>query len=454
MIDVEIATAALQALTAEQAWHYRTLPYALAGERLGVLVADDVAEVDAVVQEISLLTGLRVDARRVPPAALATALAGAYRRGDGAAARPGPRRGADGEDFLAGVFAEAVALRASDIHLEPDERECRVRLRVDGTLIERFVVEPAHYPRLVNRVKVRANLDISQRRLPQDGRIALEEHGLDVRVATVPTLHGEKVVMRLLGMSAGDLSLDQLGMAPDQLATFRRGIERGVGIVLISGPTGSGKTTTLWGSLAELNEPDLNVMTVEDPIEYTLAGVNQVQANESIGLTFAVALRSFLRHDPNIIMVGEIRDLETAQVALRASTTGHLVLSTIHTNSAWGIVARLRDMGLPGYRLADTLNTLVAQRLLRRLCGECKRPNPEGGGDYVAGACAACHYTGYRGRVAVYEVIPVTPTLQEAMRTGEPAHDELDGYASLAQGARRAVERGETSLAEARGLLL
>ena len=444
----QVPTAALQTLSAEQAFHYGALPVALDGGKLTIAIAEGTDD-RAVGEEIGLLTGFEIGIAHLPNDQLSRALAGAYRR---SLNNPATLHSStnEGDSLLERIFSEAIELRSSDVHLEPGERTCRVRLRVDGALLERFVIEPKDYPRLVNQIKVRANLDISQRRLPQDGRLRLEARGLDVRVATTPTLHGEKLVLRLLGANAQHLALENLGMLPSQLTHFRLGVTRETGIILISGPTGSGKTTTLWGTLAELNAGDQNIMTVEDPIEYTLSGVNQVQANERNGLSFARALRSFLRLDPDVIMVGEIRDLETAQIAVRASTTGHLVLSTVHTSSAWGIIGRLHDMGLPRYLLADNLNTLVAQRLLRRLCDACKVPDERAGRGYRHEGCPACHYTGFHGRIAIYEVLPVTAALREAIRGNSAAPPEVKSYPTLKSEAKRLVTSGLTSAAEAR----
>ena len=262
---------------------------------------------------------------------------------------------------------EAHEYHSSDIHFEQMRHRALIRFRVDGRLIERYEIPTDRYPELVNQIKIKANLDIAEKRLPQDGRIpfSLDKISFDLRISTLPTLHGEKVVIRLLSRNDESISLDGLGLTAAQLEIFSKAIQKPNGLVLISGPTGSGKTTTLYAALKELNKPDRNILTIEDPVEYTLRGINQVQLKESIGLTYPAALRTFLRQDPDIIMVGEIRDGETASMALRASLTGHLVLSTLHTNSAWGIIARLLDLDIPPFLVADTLNIAVAQRLLR-----------------------------------------------------------------------------------------
>ena len=453
-------TAALQRLTAQQAWHYRALPLQFDGTRLRLAVAPGGGGEAA--EELAILTGLEIELLEVAEGELQPALASHYRRDE--RSRP-PAASAAG--FLEGLFEEAVAMRASDIHLEPQRDSARVRLRVDGRLLERFELALEEYPRYVNQIKVRAGLDISQRMLPQDGRVRLAGEGaggggLDVRVSTLPTLYGEKVVMRLLGRSAVELDLGQLGMTGDQLRDFRLGTHAETGIIVVSGPTGSGKTTTLYAALNELNDVGVNITTLEDPIEYTLPGVNQVQTNPAVGFTFELALSTFMRQDPNIIMLGEIRDAASAQVATRASLTGHLVLATLHTNSAIGIVPRLVDMGIPAYKLADTLNTLVAQRLLRRLCDRCKRVDPAapatpfaaGSELFTADGCPACHYTGYRGRVAAHEVIRVDADLRDAIRAGAVGKGYAqDAAGSLAARARDLVVAGVTSWREAAPLL-
>ena len=252
-------------------------------------------------------------------------------------------------DFLEKILLEAKAIGSSDIHFEPYEHKSRVRLRLDGKLLEYYSVPISDYPTMVNKIKIRANLDISEKRLPQDGRITVSSNGeeFDIRVSSLPTLHGEKLVLRILSRDTGSMDLTALGMTERELERYREGIKKPNGIVLISGPTGSGKTTTLYATLKQLNDGATNILTIEDPIEYTLEGVNQVQLKENIGLDFSSALRTFLRQDPDIIMVGEIRDVKTANMAIRAALTGHLVLSTIHTNSAWATISRLIDMGVP-----------------------------------------------------------------------------------------------------------
>ncbi|MBL8001154.1 MAG: type II/IV secretion system protein [Flavobacteriales bacterium] len=459
----EPTTAQRDLLTPDQAWHYRVVP---AGEADGrTLLLSDRPGDEALRQELEVLLGAPIALKAADPVELERALGTHYRR----TGQPSRRidlgaRGA--EHLLHDLVHEARQLGSSDIHIEVYADAARVRIRIDGLLVERYRYGKADHPALVNRVKVQAGLDISEKRLPQDGRMVLEREGQrsDIRVSVLPTLHGEKVVLRLLGQDAGHLRIDDLGMDARQLADYQDGVRRPHGIVLISGPTGSGKTTTLYATLKQLNEVRRNVVTVEDPIEYTLEGINQVQLREGIGLTFAQALRTFLRQDPDVIMLGEIRDAETAQMAIRAALTGHLVLSTIHTNSAWGTLSRLMDMGVPPFLVAATLNTSVAQRLVRLLCPACKRTAPWEAGlapglklpgalhaHAVAVGCTACHYTGYKGRQAVYEVLRLDGELAELLRTG--THDAgavlgRKGIRTLAASAYELLRDQRTSLEE------
>lgn len=344
-------------------------------------------------------------------------------------------------NFLDGLIWEARQLKSSDIHIESFENRGRVRIRIDGMMVERYSLSKADYPALVNKIKIMSNMDIAEKRLPQDGRIHYEKQDerFDIRVSVLPTLHGEKVVLRLLNNNATDIHIESIGMSETDLANYLHGVKKPNGILLISGPTGSGKTTTLYATLKHLNKDTTNILTIEDPIEYTLEGINQVQLRENIGLTFGAALRTFLRQDPDIIMVGEIRDPDTANMAIRAALTGHLVLSTIHTNSAWGTISRLIDMGIPGFLIANTLNTTVAQRLVRLLCPACKRTEPMDNAHYpkqfkpyyevteraVATGCSQCHYTGFKGRKAVYEIIPLDRELAEEIKKENMQVDHL-----------------------------
>jgi len=368
------------------------------------------------------------------------------------------------EDFILKILYNAKYTKGSDIHLEPYEDSGRIRYRIDGKLIEQYIVSNEEYPVLVNKIKIKANLDISEKRLPQDGRITIKDKAeeFDIRVSSLPTLHGEKIVMRILNKDANALSLEHLGMKSSELLSYKQQIQKPNGIILISGPTGSGKTTTLYATLKELNTNDTNILTIEDPIEYTLKGISQVQLKESIGLDFVSALRAFLRQDPDIIMIGEIRDAKTANMAVRSALTGHLVLSTIHTNSAWATINRLIDMGIPSYLLASTINISLAQRLLRTLCSKCKQKKTSDINDfprtfelpkyvktyYTDVGCPECHYTGYQGRKAIYEMIPISKTLKTKIKNNElDIEDYLmeNNISTLQFNALQMLYDGETS---------
>jgi general secretion pathway protein E len=366
------------------------------------------------------------------------------------------------------LLLQAIRDGASDIHIEAEEKRLVVRFRIDGVLRE--VLEPARAlaPLLVSRIKVMARLDIAEKRVPHDGRVTLRIGGLDidVRVSTIPSQHGERVVLRLLDRGSTSLDLAQLGMSQRDLATFERLIARPHGVILVTGPTGSGKTTTLYSALTRLNDRRRNIMTVEDPIEYALDGIGQMQVNAKIDLTFARGLRAILRQDPDVIMVGEIRDHETAEVAVRASMTGHLMLSTLHTNTAVGSVTRLIDMGVERYLLAPMLTGLIAQRLVRRLCPHCRREDvattadceltggaiPVGARVFRPVGCPECRGEGYRGRLGVYEVIEVDPEMQAAIHEGAAEADLVklarkSGPGLLEDGAAKALV-GETTVQE------
>ena len=366
------------------------------------------------------------------------------------------------------LLTEAVRENASDIHIEPFESRLSVRLRVDGVLREVLNPPIALAPLIVSRVKVMARLDIAEKRLPQDGRISLRVAGrpVDVRVSTLPSGHGERVVLRLLDKQAGRLELRHLGMAEDQYVAMERVISRPHGIVLVTGPTGSGKTTTLYAALMRLNDRSRNILTVEDPIEYYLDGIGQTQINTRVDMTFARGLRAILRQDPDVVMVGEIRDLETVQIAVQASLTGHLVFSTLHTNSAIGAITRLRDMGVEPFLLASTLNGILAQRLVRLLCTHCRKPTIATHSECIqlgldlanpplvhrARGCPQCNGLGYRGRTGIYELIEVDDTLRQMIHdgAGERAmteHVRMTTASIRADGVRRILD-GSTSIEE------
>jgi type IV pilus assembly protein PilB len=369
------------------------------------------------------------------------------------------------------ILVDAIRRSASDIHLEPYEKVFRVRFRIDGVLHEIMTPPKRLEAALTSRVKIMSNLDIAERRLPQDGRIKLRynQREIDFRVSTLPTIFGEKTVMRILDKDALQLDLAMLGFDAWSLEQFTRAIHQPYGMILITGPTGSGKTTTLYSAIHTINSPDVNIMTAEDPVEYNLKGVNQVQVNEGIGRTFAAALRSFLRQDPDIILVGETRDLETAQIGIRAALTGHLVLTTLHTNDCPSTVARLLDMGIPPFLVSSALTLILAQRLGRKICKDCKQPYdadedslvpyghvPQGLGHvqfYKGKGCHACSFTGMKGRVAIYEVMPISEELREMMLRNAPTAEIREmaltqGMKTLRQNALQKVLDGVTTVEE------
>jgi type IV pilus assembly protein PilB len=370
-----------------------------------------------------------------------------------------------------GIISEAVRRNASDIHVEPYEKFVRVRVRVDGVLHELMAIPYKLKDAVVSRIKVMARLDIAERRLPQDGHIKMKfpDKTIDLRVSTLPTLFGEKVVMRILDKSNLTLDLSKLGFEEEALKNFLDAISKPYGLILVTGPTGSGKTTTLYSAINRLNSPDVNILTVEDPVEYDFPGINQVQVKEEVGLTFASVLRSFLRQDPDIILVGEIRDAETATIAIRAALTGHLVLSTLHTNDAPSAVSRLIDMGIEPFLVAASLNLVVAQRLMRKICSHCKEPaeidevilarigmtkkDIEGKKVYRGKGCQRCNNTGYSGRIGIYEVMPVSPEIREMILRGVPIHEIREkaieeGMITLRDAALRKFLRGLTTIDE------
>jgi general secretion pathway protein E len=365
------------------------------------------------------------------------------------------------------LINQAVEQRASDIHLEPVERGLVVRFRADGVLREIETQPKAVAAPTVSRIKVMAGLNIAERRMPQDGRIRVAVHGKDIdfRVATSPTIHGESVVLRILDRQDVQLDFDSLGFDAGLIETLRAAIARPFGIVLVTGPTGSGKTTTLYAALKELNQPERKILTVEDPVEYMLPGVNQVPVKPQIGLTFAHALRSFLRQDPDVIMVGEIRDRETAEVAIQAALTGHLLLSTLHTNTAAAAVTRLLDMGIDDYLITSTVHVVLGQRLVRRLCEHCRAPydpSPEvlrrfslqaAAPWHRAVGCIACEGTGYRKRTTILEALPMSEAIRAKVLERADAHS-IEAVA-IAEGMRtmlghglERVAAGETTLEE------
>ena len=365
------------------------------------------------------------------------------------------------------ILSQAVKAQASDIHIETFEERLSVRYRVDGVLTEVLSPKRMLAPLLVSRLKVMAKLDIAEKRVPQDGRISIRiaGHGIDIRMSTIPSAYGERVVLRLLDKQAGQLNLSELKMNQRVDSAYRSALASPHGIILVTGPTGSGKTTTLYAGLSSINESSRNILTIEDPVEYMLPGVGQTQVNPKVDMTFARGLRAILRQDPDVVMVGEIRDLETAEIAVQASLTGHLVLSTLHTNTAIGAVTRLQDMGVEPFLLSSSLLAVMAQRLVRLLCVECREPFEPGemerdrlelGSDpaqlYRAVGCEHCNMTGYRGRTGIYELIEIDEPLREAIHAGEGEQALLRIARQRSPGintdGRRRILDGETSLEE------
>ena len=369
------------------------------------------------------------------------------------------------------LIADAVRKGASDIHIEPYEKSMRVRFRIDGVLHEMMSPPFKFKAAIISRLKIMAELDIAERRVPQDGRIKIKvlNRTIDLRVSSLPTIFGEKIVMRILDKSNLNIDLEKLGFEPQAMKDFCSAIASPYGMVLVTGPTGSGKTTTLYSALSRINTPEVNVMTAEDPVEYNLDGINQVLVHEDIGLTFAAALKAFLRQDPNIIMVGEIRDIETASIAVKAALTGHLVLSTLHTNDAPSAIGRLLDMGIEPFLVASSVNLVVAQRLVRRVCSGCKRPidlDPEilrelqldpaeaKKASISEGAgCVDCSNTGYRGRQGIYEVMAMAPRIRDLTLDRASAAEVKkaaigEGMLTLRRDGLEKLKRGMTSAAE------
>ncbi|MEM1152559.1 MAG: type II secretion system ATPase GspE [Pseudomonadota bacterium] len=367
------------------------------------------------------------------------------------------------------ILSQAVRDEASDIHIETFENRLSVRYRIDGVMSEVLSPKKMLAPLLVSRLKVMAKLDIAEKRVPQDGRISVRiaGHAVDIRMSTIPSAHGERVVLRLLDTAAGQLKLAQLAMNDAVLTAYEKFLETPHGIILVTGPTGSGKTTTLYAGLSHINHTSRNILTIEDPIEYMLPGVGQTQVNTKVDMTFARGLRAILRQDPDVVMVGEIRDLETAEIAVQASLTGHLVLSTLHTNTAIGAVTRLKDMGIEPFLLSSSLLAVMAQRLVRLLCPECKQPHTATHAEleklgmldeenevtvYRGDGCEHCNYTGYRGRTGIYELIEVDDDMREMIYEGESEQSMLakarQRYPGINEDGRRRILAGETSIEE------
>ncbi len=465
--NLDIATELVQLIPSELAYDYRIIP--LENNPNFYTFLTDNTNTTELENELEIILGKKVSVKNETEKRINELLLTNYRKRK----KEGIHTLQYSNDFLLNIIHEAKEIGSSDIHFETFEEQNRVRFRIDGKLIEKYLISHDEYPKIINRLKIMASMDISEKRLPQDGRIniATSTEDFDIRVSSLPTLHGEKLVLRILSKNSVAIQLEKLGFTTEEIKTYRKTIKKPNGIILISGPTGSGKTTTLYATLKELNNDDTNILTVEDPIEYTLTGINQVQLKEDIGLDFASTLRTFLRQDPDIIMVGEIRDVATANMAIRAALTGHLVLSTIHTNSAWGTVSRLIDMGVPSFLIASTLNVSLAQRLVRKLCNNCKEKVEHISEEisdailkeysiqshHVAKGCAECYQTGYKGRKAIYEIIPVTKAIETAIKKEEL---EIDTYLTdnkintLKKNAIDLIKEGVTSIDEAYSLLI
>lgn len=461
----DIDTSLLQLINTEQAYHYRIIP--IESDEGVITFKSDQATKD-LKQELQIVLNKDIELIEESSENIQQYLSTNFRK-------QSAKRTEDlhySTDFLEKLLFTAKDIGSSDIHFEPYEHKCRVRFRLDGKLKEHFVVALSDYPTIINKLKIRAGLDISEKRLPQDGRISIKtvSDEFDIRVSSLPTLHGEKMVLRILSKDANHIQLEALGFTEKEFLTYTETIKKPNGIILISGPTGSGKTTTLYATLKLLNSEETNILTIEDPIEYTLEGVNQVQLKENIGLDFTSTLRTFLRQDPDIIMVGEIRDAKTANMAIRAALTGHLVLSSIHTNSAWATISRLIDMGIPSFLIASTLNVSVAQRLVRKLCNSCKEELPISKDilpsnfeipkhlkkHHKAVGCNNCHHTGYQGRKAIYEIIPITKTLINNIRNNDLQIDDYlleHGIETLKSNAVQLINEGTTSIQEVYSLL-
>ncbi|QGG54213.1 GspE/PulE family protein [Paenibacillus sp. B01] len=475
-IDPSIA----QIIPESLARRYQVIPLHKEGGKLMVAMADPLDYF--AIEELRMSTGFRIEPAISTKEELQRAIARFYGLQDSMSQILGelPTQDEIGEmeitdedspvvRLVNGMIQQAVQLQVSDIHVDPGETQVLIRYRIDGELRTERVIPKAMQGYITARLKIMAKLNIAERRLPQDGRIKMQVdfRTVDIRISSLPTIHGEKLVLRILDLSVGVKGIEQLGFSPDNYRLFKGMVESPYGIVLLTGPTGSGKTTTLYSALQHLNRDSENIITVEDPVEYQLEGINQVHVNPAIGLTFAAGLRSILRQDPNIVMVGEIRDSETAEIAIRASLTGHLVLSTLHTNDAVSTVTRFRDMGIASYLIASSLVGVVAQRLVRRICPDCRQAHEpteqerillrsygiETDRLYRGAGCGSCSKTGYRGRIAIHEVLAVTDELRRMIGDDASVLElreaaERAGLAGLLQDGMDKVLQGQTTVQE------
>jgi len=482
----QVDMAATNLLGPAAAKRYGAVPVAYVDDRTVLVAMADPANVLAI-DDIAIMTGLEVRAAvasaediatvisriaRLDDVVANTSLDDDYETENGPAEVVDPRESADDAPVIKlvnQIIAQAVEQGASDIHFEPEDHQLRVRFRIDGVLIETTQIPKRMVNGVVSRVKIMSDLDIAERRVPQDGRVSLtiDGHQIDLRVVTLPSVHGESIVMRILDKSSVIMELDRLGMGEDDLARFSRAYKQAYGAVLVTGPTGSGKSTSLYAALGVINTPEKNIITIEDPVEYQVAGITQVQTNPKAGLTFASGLRAMMRADPDVIMVGEIRDRETAQIAIEAALTGHLVLSTLHTNDAPGAVTRLIEMGIESFLVSSAIDCVVAQRLARTLCEHCKKPTTlsvealrDAGfrvdapvSAFEPGGCARCGGSGYKGRIGLYEVMSVTDEIrtlvvERAAADKIAAVAERQGMRRLREDGLEKVKQGKTSIAE------
>ena len=480
---LDIDEAALKQIPADFAVQHKLFPISLSHNRLTVAMANPFEL--AILDQLQFMTRLYIDARYAPASRIAEAIEKYY----GQASAPSPSRDKkerkesyarieEGEETVGPqvirlvdtVINRAIGEEATDIHIEPEEESVKIRFRIDGVLHIRPAVPKTLQAAVITRLKILASMDISENRLPQDGRISFtsEDKNYDLRVSTFPTIYGEKTVLRILDKERLILGLEQLGLSPATQSVFEESVKRPHGIILVTGPTGSGKTTTLYSTLAYVNSAEKNIMTLEDPVEYEIPDILQSQINPKAGLTFASGLRALLRQDPDVILVGEMRDAETADVAIRAALTGHLVFSTLHTNDAAGAIPRLLDMGVDPSLMASTFVAIVAQRLVRKICPHCKEParphdsvlklvgldrEDREGHFYCGKGCGRCFQTGYRGRVGVFEFLACSPSIAQLIAQRSPSHAILrkakeEGMTTMMEDGVQKAGRGMTTLDE------